>query len=420
MESEQLQITFVFESLAEIGTPLSKTARGFLSYHESTRCSASNTVVSYGRDLIKFVTFCKEHQITRIEQLKPQVVFEYFAKLKSEGLSSKTIYRANIVIKELVKFATMDGVQSIYFSQLLCIKPPKISQKLRYVPTAEQIKRLLEAPQSEVHSSYRDSAILELLNTTDIGEDEVVKLKLSEVDLSEGFIHVNGKNDKPRAIPLTKSASQSIRKYIKRERRFLKNGSVYLFLYQSGHSMHRHLEQLRRLRKKQRSNSQFIYRDTAILELFYATGIRVCEIAGMKLKDVDLTERLILVNGKGDKQRQIPLTESAILAIQEYMDSERRFLKNGSAYMFLTKSGKSMYRHDVWRVVKKWAEYAGLPRVSPHTLRHCFATHFLENGADLRTIQLALGHSSLSTTQIYLNLDMSHLRRAFQEHHPRQ
>ena len=167
----------------------------------------------------------------------------------------------------------------------------------------------------------------------------------------------------------------------------------------------------------------FIYRDTAILELLYATGIREGELAKLKLSDVemneDMTEGSISVTGKGDKQRSVPLTESAMLAIQEYRDSERKFIKTDCKYLFLSRFGQSMYRHDIWRRVKKWAKQVGLPRVSPHTFRHCFATHFLQNGADLRTIQLILGHSSLSTTEIYLNLDMSHLRKEFQEHHPR-
>lgn len=183
------------------------------------------------------------------------------------------------------------------------------------------------------------------------------------------------------------------------------------------------IDQVKRLLEAPQAESKFYYRDAAILELLYAAGIRATELAELRLCDLDLIDGFIIVTGKGSKQRMIPLTETAILAIQEYIDSERRsqVFKNDKSKdrLFLSRSNKPLCRHEIWRIVTKYARDIGLTGVSVHTLRHCFATHMLIGGADLRTIQKILGHSSISTTEIYTHVDITQLKKAIKKFHPR-
>lgn len=163
-------------------------------------------------------------------------------------------------------------------------------------------------------------------------------------------------------------------------------------------------------------------RNVAILELLYGTGIRESELTTLKYANVDLADGLIIVNGKGSKERLIPMIRPAIQAVKKYIESTRRtqieFCRD-QGYLFLSRSGRPLRRHEIWRIVSKYARLTGLVGVSPHTLRHCYATHLFINGADLRMIQTALGHSSISTTQIYTHVNTKQLKTAIERYHPR-
>lgn len=156
-------------------------------------------------------------------------------------------------------------------------------------------------------------------------------------------------------------------------------------------------------------------RDKAILELLYATGIRVSE--GINLKIQDVTDEFVKVTGKGKKDRVVPIGKKAIEAIDYYLAN---FRKTENEYLFLSLKGKKMSRVDVYLRIKIYAKAAGIEKkVTPHTLRHCFATHLLENGADIRLIQEMLGHEDISTTDKYTHVSQNHLKKAFESFHPR-
>ena len=302
--------------------PLEKTVTAYLSYLKSTRCAAANTILTYGRKLSGFIRFCYLHRIYKIEQLRPKHIFAYFDKLKTQGHATSSIYLAFQPIKMLIKFVTINGIESKHFSQILCIQPPKIERNLPGVLSVDQVKKLIESP---------------------------------------------------------------------------KAGSSY-------------------------HNKNYHTRDIAVLELLYAAGIRESELTALRLDDIDLVNSFITITGKGSKQRRIPLTETATRALQKYLDGDRQYLKlknKHNGYLFLSRAGRPMYRHDIWRLVTKYSKGLGLANVSPHTLRHCFATHLLIGGADLRTIQQALGHSSISTTEIYTHVDITQLRKTIKQCHPR-
>ncbi|MEJ2695052.1 MAG: tyrosine recombinase XerC [Candidatus Sulfobium sp.] len=159
-------------------------------------------------------------------------------------------------------------------------------------------------------------------------------------------------------------------------------------------------------------------RDRAILELLYSSGLRVSEIAGLNTEDVNAREGLVKVRGKGRKERILPVGGKAVEAIKSYL-VEKILLKRKSRSLFLNRQGTKLSERGVRRIVVKYARMVGINgRIGPHTLRHTFASHLLQGGADLRVIQELLGHSSLSTTQKYTHLDITHLMDVYDKAHP--
>ena len=169
-------------------------------------------------------------------------------------------------------------------------------------------------------------------------------------------------------------------------------------------------------------SSNFIgLRDKAMLELMYATGVRISELINLQYTNIDLTRSLIKVMGKGGKERMIPFGDNALYWLTEYIEYRRtNNLSLKSRDFFVSQQGKKMTRQAFWHRVKQYLAISGLSdNVSPHTLRHAFATHLLNNGADLRSVQMLLGHSDLSTTQIYTHIAKQRLSDMVKEHHPR-
>lgn len=168
--------------------------------------------------------------------------------------------------------------------------------------------------------------------------------------------------------------------------------------------------------------SHYGLRDKAMLELMYASGLRVTELISLELGQIDLQVGVIKVLGKGNKERLVPVGELAIDCIEAYLESARHDLigVQNSSSLFLSKRGHAMSRQAFWQMIKKYALQVGIKsNVSPHTLRHAFATHLLNHGADLRTLQMLLGHADLSTTQIYTHVATMRLQEIHKQHHPR-
>jgi len=162
-------------------------------------------------------------------------------------------------------------------------------------------------------------------------------------------------------------------------------------------------------------------RDRAILELLYATGLRVSELIKLEMDQVNLKAGYLICRGKGGKERVVPFGSSAQAALRRYLSEVRPLLiKKESPYLFLTRQGKPFTRQGLWKLLHHYAVLAGLEeKVSPHVLRHSFATHLLERGADLRSVQILLGHSQITTTQIYTHLSRKWLREVYDRFHPR-
>jgi integrase/recombinase XerD len=182
-------------------------------------------------------------------------------------------------------------------------------------------------------------------------------------------------------------------------------------------------EAVHKLLQAPRDSDRYFHRDQAILETLYATGTRASEVVGLKMDDLYLDHGFARCFGKGSKQRIVPLGRSAIESLRAYLNGLRVKLVQRdpqSPFVFLSKAARPLTRELLWMLVKKYTLRAGITgKVSPHTLRHSFATHMLEGGADLRTVQELLGHSNITTTQLYTHIDRKRLKSVYEKYHPR-
>jgi integrase/recombinase XerD len=161
-------------------------------------------------------------------------------------------------------------------------------------------------------------------------------------------------------------------------------------------------------------------RDAALFELLYDCGLRVSELASLRVDGIDLESLLLKVRGKGGKERFVPFGEEALEVLDRYLKESRSATRGTGDYLFPGRSGGHLTRQGIWKIVKRHLRASGIARsVSPHTLRHSFATHLLNNGADLRAVQMMLGHADISTTQIYTHLTRERLKKVHRKHHPR-
>jgi integrase/recombinase XerD len=182
-------------------------------------------------------------------------------------------------------------------------------------------------------------------------------------------------------------------------------------------------ENVEKLLAAPQAGDRFYLRDRALLETLYATGSRASEVVGLRLEDVYLDSAFLKCTGKGSKQRVVPLGRPAVAALTAYLGEQRPGLTRAAAdapWVFVSRGGRALTREMLWVIVKKYVRRAGLnAKVSPHTLRHSFATHLLSGGADLRTVQELLGHANIRTTQMYTHVDRERLRSVHRKFHPR-
>ena len=182
-------------------------------------------------------------------------------------------------------------------------------------------------------------------------------------------------------------------------------------------------DEIKRLISSINLDSEFGQRNKTIIEVLYGTGIRVSELIELKLSNIFFKENILKVTGKGNKERFVPLGKIAIIEIKKYLNNRDKLKINSkfSDILFLNRYGRQLTRSMIFKVINDSSKNAGIDKkISPHTLRHSYATHLLKNGADLRTIQLILGHESITTTEIYTHLDTFHLEDVLKKYHPRE
>jgi len=241
-------------------------------------------------------------------------------------------------------------------------------------------------------------------------------------DLKEYIKYLNDENLNEKSISRNISCLKSFYKFLVIDKKVKNNPSEALFIPKLKKSLPNTLteEEIFKLLDIDLIDN-YSYRNKAMLELMYAAGLRVSELVDLKLQDVDLNDEIIRIFGKGSKERIVPLGEFASETLKEYINKHRSLMlkKYNNEYLFLNNHGNKMTRQGFFKIIKNIAKEKGIKNnLSPHTLRHSFASHLLKYGADLRTIQELLGHSDISTTQIYTHITNEELKKNYEEFHP--
>ncbi|MGB4704289.1 MAG: site-specific tyrosine recombinase XerD [Candidatus Saccharicenans sp.] len=256
-----------------------------------------------------------------------------------------------------------------------------------------------------------------------LGRKKKSLLRVNESDLVE-FIHLQAQSGlSPRSLARLISSLKSFFRFLLLENHIRKNPAESLSSPSLWLTLPRVLtiEEVESLLEKPDLNKPQGVRDRAILEVLYGCGLRVSELISLELKDVRLAQGFLICRGKGSKERIVPVGKAAARWLEKYLREVRPLWdKKGSAVIFLTRRGKPFTRQGIWKILKTYGQEAGLKdKIHPHVLRHSFATHLLERGADLRAVQMLLGHSQITTTQIYTHVSRERLKQIYDRFHPR-
>jgi integrase/recombinase XerD len=240
-----------------------------------------------------------------------------------------------------------------------------------------------------------------------------------------GFLkHLKESGLSSRSIARHIASIRSFHQFLLRDKAVSHDPSVHVETPQPERTLPKVLSmtEVEELLESPQVHTSFGIRDKAMLEVLYATGIRVSELIGLNLGDIHLTMGFLRCVGKGNKERIIPIGRAATTALESYMETARGLLvgKKGSDALFLNHHGNRLSRQGFWKILKKLTIETGIKKkLTPHTLRHSFATHLLENGADLRAVQEMLGHADISTTQIYTHVTKTRMKDVYKTYHPR-
>jgi integrase/recombinase XerD len=257
-----------------------------------------------------------------------------------------------------------------------------------------------------------------------LGDHETELTAAKRGDLLEFMASRAQAGAQPRSTARQLSSFRRFYRYLVREGSLREDPTAQIAMPKVGRSLPRSLteEEVEALLAAPTVGDPLGHRDRTMLEVLYATGLRVSELVNLKLTQVNLNQGVLRIVGKGDRERLIPLGEEAVQWVQQFLHGPRMeiLLERQTDFLFPTRRGDRMTRQAFWHIIKRYARKAGIDKeLSPHTLRHAFATHLLNHGADLRVVQMLLGHSDLSTTQIYTHVARERLKDLHSQHHPR-
>lgn len=250
---------------------------------------------------------------------------------------------------------------------------------------------------------------------------DIQLVAISRQDLREFLMDLSIQKLSPTSINRTISAIKGFYKFLQFDRHITKNPAEHLESQQKGFYLPKFLNQseIEQLLLVPDISGEIGLRNRAILETMYACGLRVSEVCDLKLSDVEIEAGILTCKGKGSKTRKVPIGKSAVEWLKSYLAVRRKKNCLENQYLFVSVSGKILSRQDIFKMIKECGEKIGREDISPHTLRHSFATHLVQNRADIRSVQQMLGHSDISTTQIYTHMTDVHLRKTYEKFHPR-
>lgn len=250
---------------------------------------------------------------------------------------------------------------------------------------------------------------------------DIQLVAISRQDLREFLMDLSIQKLSPTSINRTISAIKGFYKFLQFDRHITKNPAEHLESQQKGFYLPKFLNQseIEQLLLVPDTSGEIGLRNRAILETMYACGLRVSEVCDLKLSDVEIEAGILTCKGKGSKTRKVPIGKSAVEWLKSYLAVRRKKNCLENQHLFVSVSGKSLSRQDIFKMIKECGEKIGREDISPHTLRHSFATHLVQNRADIRSVQQMLGHSDISTTQIYTHMTDVHLRKTYEKFHPR-
>jgi len=255
-----------------------------------------------------------------------------------------------------------------------------------------------------------------------LGEKKKSLLTIDRDDLIDLLANLKDEGRSDSSISRLISCLRSFFKFTLTEKLLKQDPTAHMETRRAWQTLPRFLtqEEVDKLLEQPDLNDDVGVRDRAMLELLYATGLRVSELVSLRLPDVDLEVGALICFGKGSKQRRVPIGKSSIHFLGRYFAVRQRLLKGKqSDLLFIGPNGKPITRQNFWKIITRYGESASLGHVTPHMLRHSFATALIENGADLRSVQMMLGHSDINTTQIYTHVTNDRLKSAYKRFHPR-
>jgi integrase/recombinase XerD len=268
--------------------------------------------------------------------------------------------------------------------------------------------------------AYRNDLMKLLSYTATLGKD---LRSLNAGDLSAFSRYLGTRGLGPRSIARALVAVRGLYKYLLQDGLLNSDPSANLECPKQWQTLPHFLtpDEVERLLASPDTSTEVGVRDKSMLEVLYATGVRVSELVRLTAAGVNLDLGFVTVIGKGDKERVVPLGRAAVEWTTRYLRIRRRFVGEGKSAptLYVTEKGQALTRHAFWRIIVAYGERASIGHITPHMLRHSFATHLLENGADLRSVQTMLGHSDISTTQIYTHITNERLREIYKKFHPR-
>lgn len=291
------------------------------------------------------------------------------------------------------------------------MKRDLVKEYLRYLQVEKGLSK------NSFESYQRD--LVKLSNWSEKNNYDIVQL--SRQDLREFLIDLSAEKLSPTSVNRLVSAMRGFYKFLQFDRHITKNPAEDLQSQQTTAYLPKFLNQdeIEKLLAVPDVSVEIGLRDRAILETMYACGLRVSEVCSLQISDVELDAGILTCKGKGNKTRKVPMGKSAVEWLKSYLVHRRKKENFEIQNLFVSILGRPISRHDVFNFVKEYGTKIGRDDISPHTLRHSFATHLVQNSADIRSVQQMLGHADISTTQIYTHITDQHLRKTYEKFHPR-